>query len=369
MQIVFRADASGMIGSGHVMRCLTLADALHAKGSEILFVCRAHEGHLGGLIEQRGHKAALLPEPAHPPTVSDYLSWLGADWQTDAEETITTMDRYGMSGPDWIIADHYAIDCRWEGTLRGHAARLMVIDDLAIRRHDCDLLLDQNLVRDFERRYDGLIPENALTLLGPRYALLAPEYAALHEKAKPRSGPVRRILVFFGGSDPCGLTRKTLSAFLTLARRDIDLDIVLGRMAPDRNEIETLAAGQKNIHLHGDLPSLAPLMAEADLAIGAGGATSWERLCLKLPALIVTVADNQVPVAQELDRLGLIRWLGPANAVDETLLLDALMSQTTAPPDSVFRTDTRLVDGRGAERIVQRMLAAASASWSTRRLD
>jgi UDP-2,4-diacetamido-2,4,6-trideoxy-beta-L-altropyranose hydrolase len=281
---------------------------------------------------------------------------------SDAAETIAAIEDSGGK-PDWLIVDHYAIDAQWERALRPHTGHLMVIDDLADRDHDCDLLLDQNLVADFESRYARRIPQGANSLLGPRYALLQPIYADLHKIARPRTGPVRRILVYFGASDLPDLTGRVLSAFLTLCRAEISLDVVIGLVNPHRSMIEQLAAGHTNIVLHYNLPSLATLMVAADVAIGAGGATSWERLCLTLPAIVVTLADNQIPVAQELSRRGLIRWLGDESAVSIATIVEAIEEALTYP---AWTADIdRLVDGIGTARVISVMANIARPTAST----
>jgi UDP-2,4-diacetamido-2,4,6-trideoxy-beta-L-altropyranose hydrolase len=356
MRVLFRVDASLQIGTGHVMRCLTLATALRDRGAGCRFVCRDHEGNLLVRIRQAGFETAALPLDSHasPPTEPDgitlaHADWLGATWETDAEETIEAI---AEDRPDWVIVDHYALDVRWESALRPFCGKIMAIDDLADRQHDCDLLLDQNSVADFAHRYDALVPSHCARLLGPEYALLQPQYAELHPRTPPRLGPIRRILVFFGGADNHNLTGRTVSAFLALERPDVDLDVIINPDVPHVGAIREQAKGHENIILHENLPSLAPLMVKADLAIGAGGVTSWERCCLGLPSLVITLAENQKPIAAELARQGLVRWLGNHDAVDESGLTTAL--RNLFEDEEIWDCSRRcmeLVDGQGAERV------------------
>ena len=369
MRVAFRVDASVAIGSGHVMRCLTLADALGKEGADVLFVCRQHHGNTIALIEERGFAVAPLAVGAG--TVDDrahYADWLGGTWQADAEATQAAVTARWLGGAEWLIVDHYAIDARWESALRAQARRIMAIDDLADRSHDSDLLLDQNLVRDFETRYAGLVPDRCLLQLGPRYALLASEYAALHGQARSRQGPIRNILVFFGGVDSFGLTEKAVNAFIALERPDIHLDVVVGRMSLSPAAMTVLAQSHPNIAVHGNLPSLAPLMAKADLAIGAGGSTAWERLCLGLPSIVVSVAENQRETCSELSRRGLAHWLGDAPSVYEATLLQAerrfLLEVPVIPRDSID-----IVDGQGASRVAAKLSAEGHGSHPTELLS
>ena len=325
MNIAIRVDASYAIGHGHVMRCLTLAEALRKRGAQVLFVCREHEGHLCGQIEERRFSTFRLPKiNTQCGDTSSYAAWLGASWQEDLEQTRAAIQATGQQS-DWLVVDHYGLDQRWESSLRSCVARIMVIDDLADRAHDCDLLLDQNLVAEIEHRYAGKVPLSCALLLGPEYALLQPLYAELHDRMLPREGPIRRILIYFGGADGTNMTGRSLTAFMHLNRPDITIDVVIDADSPHADHIRKQVAGQSNIYIHSNLPSLAPLMARADLAVGAGGATSWERLCLGLPSLVVTLAENQRPVAQYLHGAGLVHWIGHEGQVDQQAIAAALV--------------------------------------------
>lgn len=377
MKVIFRTDASLDIGTGHVMRCLTLADALSERGAECRFVCREHPGNLLGLIRERGFEAAALPLPAdtalhsvqpdeQPPV---HAAWLGADWRSDAEAMRAAL---GESQVEWLIVDHYALDARWETALRPHCRKLMVIDDLADRPHDCDLLLDQNLVADRSHRYYGRVPAHCGLMLGPEYALLQSQYAELHPRVPPREGPVRRVLVYFGGADSNNMTGMAIAAFLSFDREDVALDVVINPKSPHAGAIRRQVEGQQHIMLHAGLPSLAPLMVQADLAIGAGGATSWERCCLGLPSLVITLAENQKPIAAELDLQGLIRWLGHQGEISEDMLAQALKEIIDAGLTPAWSEDCqRLVDGRGAERVCSMLMLNAQTPLQARlaRLD
>ena len=354
MLVVFRVDASGVIGTGHVMRCLTLADSLRSRGGQCVFVTREHDGHLGGLIRGRGFEAIVLPlEPAIAPTTGGYGHWLGGGWEADADATLAA---FAGRRPDWVIVDHYAIDERWERRVKPHCHRLAVIDDLADRDHDCDLLLDQNAVAGAEERYAGRVPGSCHLMLGPRYALLQPKYAELHANARTRGTEIRRVLVYFGGVDAKDITGLAVDALLALDRPDIAVDVVVEPTHPRARSLAERVAGHANFTVHGRLPTLAPLMLAADLAIGAGGATTWERCCLGLPTLVITIADNQTAAAAELHRQGLIRWLGRHSDANSEALreeLKRLLGEGIA--DTWSKKCSELVDGRGASRVVDEL--------------
>lgn len=358
MKVVFRADGSTFMGQGHVMRCLTLANVLRERGAEISFVCREHPGHLCDLIAQRGfgvHRLPLAVEGvSHLP---GHAGWLGASWQVDAEQTRQVIQGLGGTA-DVLVVDHYAVDHRWETALRPSAARILAIDDLADRVHDCDILLDQNFFSDLSTRYDGKVPLGCVTLLGPHYALLQPVYAELHSQVALRDGPVRRIFVFFGGADTENLTGLSVAAFQEIGRPDIHLDVVMTKKNSRYQAIEKAIEGWSNIRLRGALPSLGPLMATADLAIGAGGATVWERFCLGLPSVVVSLAENQKPVCEDLARTGLIKYLGHMDQVKMEALRNALSRLIGLPSISEWSRDCHAIcDGEGAGRVAQTMLA------------
>lgn len=348
------------------MRCLTLADVLAAKGARCRFIIRAHDGHLAGLIERRGFAADVLPlrQPPLPLSEPGYAAWLGADWQIDAKETLAAM----VSGkPDWLIVDHYAMDRRWQAALRPHCGRILVIDDLADREHDCDLLLDQNVMAEAESRYDCLLPPSCGRMIGPRYALLHPAYADLHASMAVRQGPIRRVILFFGGSDLPNVTAKALAAIVPLLDGTFHLDVVITAASPHAAHIRRQADGLTNVTLHESLPTLSPLISAADLAIGAGGATSLERCCLGVPSIIVTLAANQRPGAAELHRRGLVEWLGDESEVSADALAAAVGAALNKGCDEVMsRRCLELLDGRGAERVAGWLMLGASSHLRAR---
>lgn len=369
--VTFRVDASTAMGIGHVMRCLTLADALRESGYQSLFVCRTHSGHLCDLLAERGHSVARLPVNP-PPLIAQegeprHAAWLGDSWSNDAEQTRRAMVDFGGASA-WIVIDHYAIERGWESTLRSMTGRILVIDDLADRVHECDLLLDQNLVPNLQQRYDGKLPARGVALLGPEYALLQPVYSELRPQVQPRVGAIRRLLVFFGGADNDNLTGRVLEAFIGLNRPDVAVDVVITAAMRHAESVRRQIASRDNIHLHTGLPTLAHLIFRSDLAIGAGGATSWERLCLGLPALVITLADNQRPLAEGLQQAGLIRWLGHSDVTTVDAIADALAELLRDGLDESWsRNCLDAVDGQGLRRVCTAMLLDVNAPLHVRR--
>ena len=357
MKVTIRTDASLLIGSGHVMRCKTLADELRKRGSEIIFICRAHPGNLIALLREDGYMVKELPAPNVINTVrtnesDDYATWLGVEQSEDAEQTI---DALGDFKPDWLVVDHYGLGESWEKALRGHVDKIFVIDDLANRRHDCEVLLNQNLLDNLDIVYQELVPHHCRKLLGPRFVLLRPEFRKARETLRERDGIIRRILVFFGGVDPTCETEKALGALKMMGRPDIVVDVVVGSNNPNGQEIEAICRSMRSVTFHYQISNMAELMAATDLAIGAGGTASWERCCLGLPSLVTIIADNQAKPTSGLAGGGAVVNLGTSANIRVQDYLSAIVNLT---PEETSQMQTKclgLVDGRGLERVVLSM--------------
>lgn len=328
MNVLFRADASSQIGVGHLARCLTLALELRRRGVQVSFACRDLPGFDPAMVEAQGF--ALIRLPAE----GDDLAALGRQ-------------RFA-----WLVVDHYQLDACWERRARACAQRIAVIDDLADRPHDADLLLDQNLTATLER-YQPLLPVTCQRLLGPRHALLG---AAFQRCARPASARVCRVLVSFGGFDVAGMALMALQALS--AWPEMEVTLLAGHGHPRWAELQRKVAAHPRWRLLGYSAQMAELMGEADLFIGAGGGTTWERAALGLPSLCVAVAANQVANAQALARAGGQLYLGLA----QDLTLDALQGAiallvANAPlRQSLAERARQLVDGRGAQRVATALL-------------
>jgi UDP-2,4-diacetamido-2,4,6-trideoxy-beta-L-altropyranose hydrolase len=317
--IVFRVDSSAVIGAGHVMRCLTLADELRGSCEEIIFIHRELPGSMIDYINGRGFLVYRIP-----PTPGE------AQWRRDADKTQDILIRNNLK-PDWLIVDDYGLDKRWESALRPLVKGIMVIDDLAGREHDCDILLDQNYYRNFETRYQGLVPADCRQLLGPKYALLRLEFKTARQSLRVRDNSIKRILVFYGGSDPTNETAKALEAVKLLNRPDITVDVAVGSANPHRVMIEEICSGMDNANFYCQVENMAELMAQADLALGAGGTATWERCYLGLPALVTIIAKNQRETVEALAEDGVVWNLGWHEEVSVALLVKSVKDLLNNP--------------------------------------
>lgn len=318
MKVVIRADASAIIGSGHVMRCLTLAKQLKKQvGADVVFVMRDLPGNLINLVQQNGFRVLVLPRAKENPELAGYEKWLTVLPEQDAKETLAIVQK-NVGIADRMIVDSYALDCKWESALRSVAKEIMVIDDLADRKHDCDILLDQNFYINKDSRYNGLVPSHCQLLLGPEHALLRDEFYEAKKHLRKRDGNIKNILVFYGGSDLTNETEKAIKALVQLHDEGYNFtaDIITGVSNSRREKIEKLCSKYYFLHYYCQVSNMAEFMNKADLMLGAGGSTTWERLYMELPALVTAVADNQVKCCEECGKAGLIDYAGPANFVE-----------------------------------------------------
>lgn len=367
--IAFRVDASLQIGTGHVMRCLTLATALSEQGAECQFLCREHPGHLIDMIESHGfivHRLPMMSQASgavrESGTQLDHAHWLGMSWQADAEDCRSLLAHLA---PDWLVVDHYALDAHWEAAVLPGRTRLLVIDDLADRPHRADLLLDQNLGRNVED-YAGLVPASCEVLAGPHFALLRPEFASLREGSLARRRQhlqLKRLLISLGGVDKDNVTGEVLEALKTCnLSGDSEITVVMGATAPWLDDVKAKATELPwSTEMVVNVSDMAQRMAEADLAIGAAGSTSWERCCLGLPTLMLVLAENQRPIAQALEAAGAAMCLGTSDNVG-----GLSGSLAVASSDSTLRTmglaAAALTGGEGVEQLCHAMVREATAT-------
>jgi len=278
------------------MRCVALADELKREGCTVTFLCRALEGNL---IESVEHKVIVLEKNDDFQSDDLYSNWLGATQGQDAKQTIKVMPKI----TDLLVVDSYALGQFWHQKLRPYTKKILVIDDLADRQFDCDILLNQNLGVE-EKVYEGRVPRDCKLLLGCNYALLRPEFSETRTEALEKrlhTTEIENILVSVGGSDIDNVTYDILQQLDS----KFNIVVVLGKISPYNKMIKAYAKN-KNIEVIVDANNMSELMLNADIAIGAGGSTSWERCCLGLPTLLCVLADNQRGAAERLEDLGAV---------------------------------------------------------------
>lgn len=351
------------------MRCLTLADALAAGGADCRFVSREHPGNLIECVRSRGYivhplrlsQESVVGKPnaiasAHEARPLAHSHWLGASQAEDAEACAAILAELQ---PDWLIVDHYALDSGWEHILKPHCRKLMVIDDLADRPHVCDLLLDQTFGREFED-YCAWVSNDCRLLCGSQYALLRPEFSALRpyslqRRAEPQ---LRNLLITMGGVDKDNATGQVLEALRACSLpAELTITVVMGATAPWLAEVERLAQRMPwPTKVLVGVSQMAQLMADSDLAIGAAGATSWERCCLGLPTVMLVLAENQRLIARALSSAGAAYMVDLQKLKHEPLIRPEQVASEALSTMSLAAAS--IVDG-GGRALVMNTLAQA----------
>lgn len=364
-----RVDAATDIGSGHLMRCLGLAEALRARGIAAHFLAADRPGAQLERVVERGYQLTVLPCPLQPAVSASPIA-TPASQEADAQASVAA----AISGR-WqaMIVDHYALDAHWERIVKSADLRLLVVDDLADREHEADLVLDATYPGDPDR-YRGLAG-GAELLLGPAYALMSPAFALerrlVEERvgSKSRTAAEPRLLCFFGGSDLPDLSGQALAALREPGLADVPVDLVIGSANPHADRLREGAAARGRVRVHEGLPNLAGLMAQCSWAVGAGGVTAWERLCLGLPSAVVSIAENQVEACERLADAGLIDYVGHLEGTAAGAAIDAREGVARKLADHLLRMRAELgrararvqwgmglVDGRGTQRAVQALI-------------
>lgn len=342
----FRVDAGAAYGWGHLMRCLALAQELRRLGARVVWICRHNaDGPIGYLV-WHGYEVFALPRP------------LSGD--QDAELTVAALGQAGIT-PDWLIVDHYELDREWEIVVRKAAERVMVIDDIPGRQHRCDVLLDQTAPIN-----DRLHSEDSITLSGPGYALVRPEFRALRagalERRKRRRAKLQRLLISFGAADHLNMTCMALAATVQSGFRGV-VHVVLGQVAAHRMEVYRQAQEmQAEVHIYSGVDQLAPLLIQADLAIGGGGMSAWERCALGIPSLVVSTAENQGRAIHALQNAGAVDYIGRADEVHAQVIADRIAHFSRHPEEltsMAFRA-AALCDGLGAQRVALHLIPIAA---------
>lgn len=363
MNVAFRVDAARHIGTGHVARCLTLAQELRRRGASVSFIVRDHEPGWYRQVDAAGVRVVSLPRPPSNARISlqDHRTWAGVPEGIDAEQTLNVLRH---APHHLLIVDHYGLGLGWERKVGRSVERMVAIDDLPDRVHDVDILIDQNLTASQRHASEVFARRGGQALLGPRYALLNPSYLHARELGSNEDRRDQRVLVYFGGSDPAGLTRLTIEVLGEERFRHLQVDVVLGPATKDAEAIRAMAVVDERLRVHTQLPSLAGLLMHANVAVGAGGATTWERACLAVPSIVVAVAANQLVNARLLQDAGAARYVGTVDAATRDRVREALISLVAneRARRGMAEAAARLVDGWGVWRATEVLLPSSVAA-------
>jgi UDP-2,4-diacetamido-2,4,6-trideoxy-beta-L-altropyranose hydrolase len=270
---VFRFEASSLIGAGHAIRCSVLINSLISLGWNCVIV---------------------TSEKTY-----EFVKFLNQFKCIDIDSLHARPFQH-----DLLVVDNYDLDYKYENYFRTHAKKILVIDDLANRKHDCDILLDQTYNRD-PKDYKNLVPEHCKILTGNKYTLLRSEFIKLRPRAllkRIATNKIEKILISMGGSELGDYTLQALELINKIKFKGI-IDIVLGFTDNNLYKVKQYISSMKNlskINIFHDINNMAELIYEADLAIGAAGSSVWERCCLGLPSVLLMIASNQKDIYESL---------------------------------------------------------------------
>lgn len=356
MTYAFRVDSSTRIGTGHLVRCLTLANRFKSRGEESIFLCQHLDGEMTSQVESAGFEVLHIDS-----NKADQKS-------LESRDAFETLRLLGKRSASRIVVDHYDLSLEWEESVTPHVDSVVVIDDLTDRQHRCDLLLNQNLVHSNDLSNSRKFTGASRTLLGPKFALLQPEYALFRTARPTGSSRVGSISVFMGGSDPDNVTELVVRSLVGMELVDVNVDVVVGNVNPNHARLRSMFENQPSINFHTNLSSLAPLLAMSDIAIGAGGTSNWERMCIGVPPIVIDIADNQRQICVDLAKAGLIEHIGSSDSISTADIQDAVQRFLT---QSGLRRQYSLqgqitVDGLGADRVTEALLPSDQTSLTLR---
>jgi len=356
LNIIFRVDCSVKIGTGHFMRCLTLAAELQNNSSRkarVTFITRDLPNYFYDILEKNGisHHALGSIEVLKGPKDLHHSDWLSVSQEIDADEVNKVLDEHSY---DWLVVDHYALDSRWENLVRPKVKWLMAIDDIADRDHACDLLVDANFYLDLKTRYKARVLKDCQLLMGPRYALLRSEFRKTRQLVKARSGKIHKVLVFFGGVDEKSYTNTVIEALASF-KKLFEVVVIIGELNLNRAKIES------NCRTHGftfliQVNDIANIMLGVDLCIGAGGTAIWERCCLGLPTITLATSSNQAQQVSDAASAGIL--YSPLTNDDLIGVIQLHVSAMLGNPVLLQRISNAafdMVDGQGALRVARIM--------------
>ena len=336
--LFIRVDSSPEIGIGHMMRCLTLAQELKNNFDKIIFLTQKDSGNFIGTIMKNEFEVIFIPTTNNDPNIIKNL-----------------LTAYSEN-KNFLLIDHYDIDTNFESSLKNIFERIFVIDDLANRKHDCDLLIDQNYYRDLNQRYEKLIQNGTIALLGPKYAIIRPEFRTINKKAIKKNSQIKKILVSFGGSDPTNECKKVLDALCSIENSKFEIVVVAGIYNHKFEQLKKLYEKYSNIKIYSHVNDLSRLMLNSDLFIGAGGTTTWERFYMGLPSTVTIISDDQKESIEFLSDMGHIINLGLAKNVTSKTYVQTLQKPNSDLIYNMSLHNQKLVDGNGSNRIKKQII-------------
>ena len=335
--LFIRVDASPEIGIGHIMRCLTLAQELKNNFDKIIFLTQKNSSDFTETIMKNEFEVIFI----------------SANNDSDIIKNIVTTNSVNKN---FLLIDHYNVDSNFESSLKNTFEKIFVIDDLANRKHDCDLLIDQNYYRDLNHRYEKLIQNDTITLLGPKYAIIRSEFRSINKKTIKKNSQIKKILISFGGSDPTNECKKSLDALCSIENNQFEIVAIVGIYNNKFEQLKKLYEKYSNIKIYRHVNDLSLLMLNSDLFIGAGGTTTWERFYMGLPSIVTIISDDQKESIEFLSDMGHVINLGLAKNVTSKTYVQTLQKPNFDLIYNMSINNQKLVDGNGSNRIKSQII-------------
>ena len=333
-RLVIRADASPEIGTGHVMRCLALAQQWRDRGGQVVFAMAESTQAIRARVAAEGCEFVDVPAPVG--------SMEDCQWLVEYARS-----RHAA----WVVLDGYRFGAEFHRIVRDAGCRLMCIDDEGrCSEHGAEVILNQNVSATPEMYARST---RSRCLLGPRYALLRREFFPWRDGKRTIAATARSVLVTLGGSTPREAAKTVLAALARIQTREVVVNFVIGGSTASPETIEQ-TAGSPAVSFLRNPPNMPELMATADVAISASGATCWELCFLGVPSLLIDIAPNQTPIAECLHRGGYAIHAGAADSLSVNGLATGLQDLMGSQPRRQGLSDRcmSLVDGGGAARVV-----------------
>jgi len=361
LKVAFRVDAGVSIGAGHLSRCLTIASTLKNKGlADCFFILKSHEGDFASVVRSHGFEAKVLPLQCTPNYRSGiYKDWVGGNILDDANSSLKYIQSKGFESGDWMIVDHYGLDNEFEDLIAAEGIDIGIIDDLTNRHHNCKFLVDQTCGRE-DTEYKKWVSDETYLMTGERFCMLRPEFIGYRKKSLEKRAKfknISNILINFGSTDPTNVTSRIIKSLDSICSKSgIKLIVVVGHNSPHLIEIErSVNHFSGEVELIIDAENMAKLMFDADIAIGAAGATTWERCALGLPTIIIKTADNQSTVIDRIIKFG-VAELHDIDLLDQQGELQRHLSYILKNYQNISLKCSNLVTGEGTKEVVSTII-------------
>lgn len=365
MQILFRCDASETIGSGHLVRCRNLARELKKNGVNCLFICRKSKNDFITILEKEFKVLKLK-------NISKYYS--NNNQIDDCAETLNILEYYSKTNNklsvDCIIIDHYQLDEIWHyeffskfnskfKSSKIKDLKICVIDDLANRKYFSDILVDQSVFGQLAKnRYINKLKKDCIQLLGPSFSLLSSEYEYLN-KIVPYRRDFKRLFVFLGAKPQNNFISNLIEVLKLSEFKRVSKDFLFFSENNINDDLADIVKKDRTFSFYNSLPSIAGLVIRSDIAVGAGGTSNWERYCLGLPTLLVSVAKNQDESIHSVCYNGISEYLGEVDYISKDKIYNALNKKVINKNNLIYNESTKInkiVDGKGAKRVTKYIL-------------